>query len=206
VLWFQRHSAWAWLMALVVGIVVVAALRLSSDRSAGPLPVSAFESGDGEPGDLAAVAQRMQLLQAQVGNLREQISTLQAGIDERRQRIATLDETLFDDTFNDVPEFLQEDNRLRALQKTIREAAQSSDTAVEGEPRLSTAATVARERLRGKLELTRDQLTQEAAHLEAQADTLKRRLRLQSDEVEHLQQLMCQKLHDPPAAPPDPAP
>jgi hypothetical protein len=61
---------------------------------------------------------------------------------------------------------------------------------------------VARERLRGKLELLRDQINQEVADLGAQADTLRQRLRVQSEEVEHLQLLMQRELDSlaPPAS------
>jgi hypothetical protein len=52
------------------------------------------------------------------------------------------------------------------------------------------------------LELLRDQMNQEVADLGAQADTLRQRLRVQSDQVEHLQLLMQQELdsRNPPSS------
>jgi hypothetical protein len=202
--WLHRHSAWAWLMFLVVGIIVVAAMRLAADRSSGPISASAYENTgtSDQPEDLAATARRMRLLQLQAGRLRDQLCSLQASAAERRERLAVVEEMLSENSFTDCPAFLQEDSTFRVLQKIVREAADSGLPANGGEPRLSTAATVARERLRGKLELLRDQINQEVADLEAQADTLRQRLRVQSEEVEHLQLLMQRELDNlaPPAS------
>jgi hypothetical protein len=205
---FQRHVAWAWLVALAAGMVVVAALRLGPDNSGSPSE-AVGDAGNvvpGPSGALAATAQRLRLLQMQVTRLREQMAAVQAEATDRHERLAAIDGLLCDESYTECPPFLQEDTTFRALQKIVREAAGSPTPAAGGEERLSTAAAVARERLRAKLELMRDQLTQEASDLDTQTDLLRLRLHSQAEEVEHLQALMQDQLQSDPGSSPVPAP
>ena len=191
----QRHVAWAWLVVLAVGVLVAAALRLGSDQMTVPATASATDTEGfvpGGPGSLAATAQRVRLLQMQISKLREQLSAVQTEAEDRHVQIAAIDTLLAEDVYTECPPFLQEDNTVRALQKIIREAGSAQPDG--GEERLSTAAAVARERLRSKLEAMRDQLSEEAANQEEQANLLRQQVRQQVDEVEHLLRVMQQEL------------
>ncbi len=193
----QRHAAWAWLVVLVVGVLVAAALRLGPERTGVPSSAAATDTDGfvpGEPGTLAATAQRVHNLQIQVSRVREQLAAVQTEADDRRQRIAAIDALLSEDGYAECPAFLQEDNTVRALQKIIREAAGATRPDSSGEERLSTAAAVARERLRSKLSVMRDQFLEEAADQDAQAEVLRQQVRQQTEEVEYLQRVMQQEL------------
>jgi hypothetical protein len=205
--WLQRHAVWAWLVALVAGVVLVAAMRLPPERGTGPVPASAYDDLNAElSGDLAAIARRARLLQIQGGRLREQLTDLRTEAGERRDHIAVINEMLIGDSYAECPPFLQEDTTFRALQRIIREASGTSGFPDSGEKQLDTAAAVARERLRGKMELLRDQLKREAADLDARAEATRRQLGIQSEEAERLQQLMQEELNRRPPSQPDPVP
>jgi chromosome segregation ATPase len=179
--WLQRHAKWAWPIALVVGVLLVVGLRVwpgGSPRRA---------SSDAQASDLASAARRIRFLQDQVNRTRQQLVSLQTEAAARRGRVAALDEMLATDSLAECPPFLRDDTTVRALQKIVREAADSTAAGTPGHDRLDTAASVARERLRSKLDALRDQLGREAADLDAQAETLRQRLQILTGEVEQLQ-------------------
>jgi hypothetical protein len=202
--WLERHSTWIWAVSIVAGIVVVLGVRVASEH---PTPSTAgtrlWRVPDGpsrgvitgESSDLATAARRARVLQDQVGQMRQELASLQTEAITRRQRIAAINEMLAGDSYTDTPVFLREDTTVRALQKIIREAAGSPDPSATQQDRLSTAATVARERLRAKLEALREQLAGEASDLDARAESLRQRVRLQSEEAERLQREMQKELH-----------
>ena len=200
----RRRAVWAWPAVLVAGLGLILVFRLvdGPSRSSASSPAGG-SSGvvAGEPSDLAAAARRLRLLQAQVSQTRDQLAALQTQARGIRQQIITLDEMLAGDSLTDSPGFLRDDTSVRALQKIIREAASSPATSDKPD-RLGTAAVVARERLRSKLESLREHLTHEAAALDAQSDALRQRLRLQSDEVEHLQRQVQKELKSSTLPPP----
>jgi FtsZ-binding cell division protein ZapB len=149
----------------------------------------------GESGDLAAAARRIRLLQEEVDRMRDELANLQTEASARRGQVAALDGMLVRDSLTEAPAFLREDTTVRALQQIMREAAEAPGDGAREHDRLSTAATVARERLRSKLESLRDQLTREAAELDAQAEALRLRVRLRSEELESLQHQVQRELH-----------
>ena len=188
--WLRRHAAWAWPAMLVAGLALVVAIRLGSEWANPQASTAATESqglvvGDSDP--LAAAGRRLRLLQQETGQIRDQLAAIQNDVTVRREQAAAIDEMLSAGRLTDCPPFLQEDTTVRALQKIIREATASDgpETTVQGP--LSTAAAVARQRLRRKLEVLRDQRLQESAGLDAQAETLRAQLRLQTQELQRLQ-------------------
>jgi hypothetical protein len=200
----RRRAVWAWPAVLVAGLGLILVFRLVDGPSGSSAASPAGGSSGvvaGEPSDLAAAARRIRLLQAQVSQTRDQLAALQTQARNIRQQIITLDEMLAGDSLTDSPGFLRDDTSVRALQKIIREAASSPATSDEPD-RLGTAAVVARERLRSKLESLREQLTHETAALDAQSGALRQRLRLQSDEVEHLQRQVQKELKSSALPPP----
>jgi|WetSurMetagenome_2_1015567.scaffolds.fasta_scaffold230640_1 hypothetical protein len=185
----QRHATWAWLIVLILGLLVAAAMRLGPGQVTAPASASPTDT-DGA-GALAATAQRVRLLQLEISRLREQLSSVQSEADNRRDHIAAIDAMLAEDAYADCPPFLQEDSTVRALQKIIHEAG---SMVPDGEERLSTAAAVARERLRSRLQAMRDQFSEEADNQDERADLLRQRLHGETGEVEHLQQVMQEEL------------
>jgi chromosome segregation ATPase len=182
---------------LVVGATIVVFARLLPKE---PLPRSAVAAGGGlvtgNSNDLAAAARQIRLLQGQVDQMREELAGLQTQIASWHQQIALLDEMLARDALTECPAFLREETTVRALQKIIREADSSPATTAATQDRLSTAAGVARERLRSKLEALRDQLQTQVADLETQADALRLRTHLQSQEVEYRQRQVQRELQE----------
>jgi septal ring factor EnvC (AmiA/AmiB activator) len=203
--WLQRHASWLWLAALVVSAVLVASLRMDWGPSGPPQGAEPADTGGvvaAEPSNLAAVARRIQLIQGRAAQLREQLATLQTEGSARRREVAALNDMLAADSFTECPSFLSEDTTVRALQKIIREAAGAADSGAPDYNRLHTAATVARERLRTRLEVLRDQLSREADDLSAQSEDLRQRLLIQSEEAERLDRQVREELRDrsPPPA------
>jgi hypothetical protein len=205
----KRHATWLWLAALVVSVALVATLRMESGPSGLP-PKAATADTSGVvaagPNDLAAIARRLQLLQGRSAQVREQLATLQTEGATRRQQIAALDAMLAADSFTECPSFLSEDTTVRAFQKIIREAASATGPDESDHDRLNTAATVARERLRGKLEVRRDQLSREAADLNTQSEDLRQRLRIQSEEIDLLDRQVREELQNRSSSPAAPSP
>jgi chromosome segregation ATPase len=188
--WLQRHAKWAWPIALVVGVLLVVGLRVwpgGSPRRASSDAGAANGVAAAQASDLASAARRIRFLQDQVNRTRQQLVSLQTEAAARRGRVAALDEMLATDSLAECPPFLRDDTTVRALQKIVREAADSTAAGTPGHDRLDTAASVARERLRSKLDALRDQLGREAADLDAQAETLRQRLQILTGEVEQLQ-------------------
>jgi len=154
----------------------------------------------GDADDLASTARRIRVLKELVGRMREQFTAVQARTSTCRQQVAALDEMLASDRLTDCPAFLREQTTVRALQKIIREATGSEDPSARDQDRLNTAAVVARERLRTKLQVLRDQLTEEATRLETQAATLRQQLTVQTAELETLQREARRQLQSRSAA------
>jgi hypothetical protein len=188
--WLQSHAKLAWPVALVVGVLLVVGARLwpgwtpcpaRSDSIAGSGVVA------GQASDLASAARRIRFLQEQINRTRQQLVSIQTDAAGRRGHVAALAEMLATDTLTECPPFLRDDTTVRALQKVVREAAESTTVGDAGRDRLNTAASVARERLRSKLDALRQQLTREAAGLDTQAEALRQRLHLLCGEVEQLQ-------------------
>jgi len=187
--WLKGHAPMMWPAAVLAALGLVVLIRMGSGWT-DPPPLSANADHRGvvtaEP-DAMATARRLRLLEDQAGQTRGQLAAVQTETAVRRERIAALDEMLASDSLTDCPGFLRDETTVRALQKVIREASDSSRPLDDGQSRLNTAATVARERLRQKLEGLRHQLTQELARLEAQGETLRQKLRTQTEELDLLQ-------------------
>jgi hypothetical protein len=187
--WLKGHAPMIWPAAVLAALGLVVLIRMGSGWT-DPPPVSADADHRGiataEP-DAMATARRIRLLEDQAGRTREQLAAVQTETSVRRERVATLDEMLASDSLTDAPGFLKDETTVRALQKIIREAAASSRPVDNDSSRLNTAATVARERLRQKLESLRSQFAQELGKLEAQSDALRDKLRTQTEALDHLQ-------------------
>jgi hypothetical protein len=187
--WLKGHAPMIWPAAVLAALGLVVLIRLGSGRTDGT-PASA----DGDRGgivtaapDSLATARRLRLLEDEAGRTREQLASVQTESSIRQERVAVLDEMLATDSLTDCPGFLKDETTVRALQKIIREAADTSHPADDNPSRLNTAATVARERLRQKLNGLRDRLNQELGKLESQAQVLRQQLRAQTEALDVLQ-------------------
>lgn len=196
--WLRRHAVWAWPALLVLGLALVLAARrlpTRTDRAVSSRPAT---EGSGlvtaQSIDLASAARSIRFLQNDLARIRRQLAAIQNETSLRRERVATLEKMLADDTLTQAPAFLCEDTTVRALQQIIREA---SDPAAPDQDRLSTAAAVARQRLRQKLESLRDQWIREVADRTTEADMHRERLHLQTQELERLQRQVHQQLQPP---------
>jgi predicted nucleic acid-binding Zn-ribbon protein len=181
----------------VAGALLIVAVRLWPGWTPSPTTAEQNRNGGvvaGRASDLASAARRIRFLQDNVNKVRQELAALQAEAAARRSNVAAIDEMLAGNSLTDCPSFLRDDTTVRALQKIIREAADSPTTAAAGADRLSTAASVARERLRSRLDALREQLVQEASDLDAQADDRRQRLHLLSTEVEQLQREIHREL------------
>lgn len=189
--WLGRLLRWS--LPLLAVVAVLALVFSIHYFSAGPDSVVAASS-DGDRGraalrssDLAALARRLKALQDQTTALRQQLATAQAQAEVARDHAGALDSMLSGNMLTPTPGFLRDETTVRALQGIIREAAGSEGPAKGSQDRIDTAATIARERLKQKLETLRDNLQQEATCLETQAEDLQERIRNQSAEMETLQ-------------------
>jgi hypothetical protein len=194
--WLKRHAAWIWPVSLAVAAALVLLLRIFPGWPAQPAPGAAGERGgvvSGDSTNLAATARQLRVLQEQVGRTRDQLAGFDAEAAARRRRVAALDDMLAGNSLTDCPSFLQEDTSVRALQTIIREASESAG-GTGRQDQLITAATVARERLRSKLELLRDQLLREIADFDARSEALRARLIQESEDSERIQRLLQREL------------
>ena len=201
--WFRQHAVWIWPASLMAGLVLIAVVRVWSGWASNPVTSLGAEGTGvvaGDADDLASTARRIRVLKELVGRMREQFTAVQARTSTCRQQVAALDEMLASDRLTDCPAFLREQTTVRALQKIIREATGSEDPSARDQDRLNTAAVVARERLRTKLQVLRDQLTEEATRLETQAATLRQQLTVQTAELETLQREARRQLQSRSAA------
>lgn len=195
--WLQRHAKWAWPAALVVGVLVAAAVRFwpgpeKSPAEGGPRAGIAAAT----PSDLASAARRLRFLQDQMNRLREELSAAQTEAALRRSRAAAIDEMLARGAMTEAPPFLHDDTTVRALQKIMREAAEAPAAPASQPDRLGTAASVARERLRSRLEALREQHRREAADMDGQAEALRRRLQLLSADIRQIHRQITRELDD----------
>jgi hypothetical protein len=199
--WLKRHAAWAWSAVLLIGLTLMVLIRLGS---APPARTAAGPPGDsrgvvtGDSDTPPGAAERLQTLQEQAAAVREQLAAAQADLALRRERAATLAEMLATDSLAECPPFLREDTTVRALQKIIRDAAAAQGPLVSDLGSMNTAATVARERLRNKIEALRDEMGQELLGMETKIEGLRRQLRLATDEMENLLQKRQQSRLAPP--------
>lgn len=187
--WLKRHATLMWPLAVLTILALVAVVRLGPGWANRPLASpQAGAHGVATAGpDALATARRISQLEGEAGRTREQLAAVQTETSRRRERIVTLDEVLVTGSLADCPSFLKDDTTVRALQKIIREASESVGTPADGQDRLNTAATIARQRLRQKLESLRDQLQQDLGRLDSQAEALRQRLRLQTEELDLLE-------------------
>lgn len=188
--WLRRHGVWAWPLLLAAGLAFVAAVRLWPGWASRPVSSLASEGGGvvaGDRADLAASARRLRTLQDETGRTREQLAAVQAEAVAIQEQVAILDEMLLTDRLTFCPDFLRDQTTVRALQKIMREAADTAPPQAADQNNLSTAAAVARERLRAKLEALRDQLADRTTALDQQAADLRQRLLLETTELQQLQ-------------------
>jgi len=200
----ERHVAWIWPALLLAGLISMAALRVWSGWATRPMVASGdgtegFIEGDGA--NLAPAARRLRQLQTEMDQTRRRLADLLAEAADKRQQVQTLDEMLTTGRLTDTPDFLRGRTTVRALQKIIREAGGSAFAGSDQESRLTTAALVARERLRAKLTALADELKQDLAECEQRAATLRPQLHFQRASVRRLRGRIQERL-DSPAAPP----
>jgi hypothetical protein len=175
-------------------MLVIAGVRLFSAWHGGPVPAVA---GDGrgiiaatDPSNLpdgqslASAARRIRLLQEGLNDTRGRLAKAETEAVLLRDRAATLDRMLAEDSLTDCPLFLQGETTVRALQGILREAADGTDT----------AAVIARQRLRRRLTMLRDQMAQDADDREPEAKALHGQFRRQADDLEALQQSLMSRL------------
>jgi len=195
--WLRRHMAWAWSAMLLAGLLAAVAIRIWSDWAGAPVRSPATETEGivvGQSDDLATAARQIRMLQDQSGETRRRLATLQSDAAAKRQHVTVLDAMLASNRLTDGPAFLQQETTVRALQKIIREAADTGAGEAADQNRLDTAAAVARERLRQKLEAIRSQLADDIASIETRAAALRQHLHLQTTELERLQRQVRQQL------------
>jgi len=187
--WLKGHAPMIWPAAVLAALGLVVLIRLGSGWTDGT-PASAGGDRGGvvtAAPDSLATARRIRLLEDEAGRTREQLASVQTETSIRQERVTVLDEMLASDSLTDCPGFLKDETTVRALQKIIREASDTSRPSEDNPSRLNTAATVARERLRQKLNGLRDQLNQELGKLESQAGVLRQQLRAQTEALDVLQ-------------------
>ena len=205
-----RMATWAWVVLLVGGLAaIVLGIQYTSGRSFSAAAAPAGPSGAlGNPrtSDLAELARRGREHQRQLLALREQLAGTQGQTDLLHERAATLEAMLAGDSLTQCPVFLQEETTVRALQGIIREAVASDAPGNDaGVNRLDTAATIARSRLRRRLEMLREDRQQQALGLEDLACDLRGRIRQQAAELESFQSRINRHLRAAASAPPAPA-
>jgi chromosome segregation ATPase len=187
--WLKGHAPMIWPAAVLAALGLVVLIRLGSGWTDGT-PASAGGDRGGvvtAAPDSLATARRIRLLEDEAGRTREQLASVQTETSIQQERVTVLDEMLASDSLTDCPGFLKDETTVRALQKIIREASDTSRPSEDNPSRLNTAATVARERLRQKLNGLRDQLNQELGKLESQAGVLRQQLRAQTEALDVLQ-------------------
>lgn len=186
--WLARLVRWSLpLLAVMAVLALVASIHYFQ-----AVPADAV-AADGDHGraalrssDLATLARRYKALEDQTTPLRLQLAAAQAQATVARDHASTLNSMLDGNSLTQTPLFLQDESTVRALQGIIREAAGPEGPGRAAEDNLGTAATIARERLRQKLETLRESLDQQATRLETQAGELVERIRNQSAEMEML--------------------
>jgi hypothetical protein len=185
----ERQVAWFWPVLLLAALAAIAAFRMWSGWATRPM-VASDDRADGrvagEPTDLAAVGRRLRHLHARQAATARRLADVRTQMAVRRRQAHTLDRMLDGQGLTDCPPFLREDTTVRALQQIIREAGGPSQTDGDGDTRLATAAAVARERLRARLLALREQLDREVTDLEARADGLRHRQRLQERAIQQM--------------------
>ncbi|HUX00143.1 MAG: hypothetical protein WBD63_09630 [Phycisphaerae bacterium] len=194
----NRRIAWVFAAGAAV-VLAIGGLRLLSAWRGAPAPAEAGDSGlvastDARTGDAAALAN----LARRVRTLRDNLNRTRSGLQQAerqsadlRERVAVLDDMLARDTLTDCPIFLHEETTVRALQSILREATESR---VPAAGRMATGEMIARQRLRQRLTLLRDEMDQQARDLDARADVLRADLRRQADELAGIEQGLMSRL------------
>ena len=211
----NRRFAWAFAAGTAAAILAIGGLRLVSSPRGMP---AAAEAGDvglvamtdgraglaakGEASDLAALARRLRTLQDDLNRTRTELRQTQAASADLRDRANVLDDMLARDALTDCPVFLHEETTVRALQGILREATESRGPDGSARPptptdRMGTGAMIARQRLRQRLAVLRDEMAQQARDLDARADVLGADLRRQADEVERLEGQLMSRIPAP---------
>lgn len=204
----RPRAAWIGSAIVLAGLVLVVSVRLLTGSGHTPPATPASAEGGvvaGRSEDLAASARRLRTLYEEMGRTREQLAAVQARATAKRENVTTLNRMLAEDSLTQCPAFLRDETTVRALQQVIREAAASANPASSGNGSLNTAASVARERLRLKLETLRDQLLQEVRETEAEAEALRQHLRGDSEELDRLRRQVNEPLQSRTEAAPLPA-
>jgi hypothetical protein len=184
------RAMWAWPLALLAGLGLIVAVRVWSGWAGRPVvSMGAQDVGvmAGDSADLADAGRRLRLLSEEADALRGRLAAAEADIAEHRARAEALGDMLSADRLTLCPPFLQAETTVRALQKIIIEAA-SPAPASGGDERLSTAAVVARQRLRRKLEALRDEASQAMADAQTHADALRSALHVKASELQRARQ------------------
>jgi hypothetical protein len=193
----RRQIAWFWPALLLAGLVAVAAFRMWSGWATRPMVASDTVTDGrvtGEASDLAAAGRRLRLLHGRRAATAARLADLRTDIATRRHQTRTLEEMLAGGRLTDCPPFLRENTTVLALQKIIREAGGAAQADAGRDPRLTTAAVVARERLRAKLLALHDQLDGEVADLEARAAVLRQKQRLQETAADEMRRRIEERL------------
>lgn len=193
----RRQVAWFWPAVLLAGLVAIAAFRMWSGWATRPMVASGGRSEGrvaGEAADLAAAGRRLRHLHAQMADTAGRLADLATDTAARRRQIRMLEDMLASGRLTECPPFLQAETTVRALQKIIREAGGAAQADGGRDGRLSTAAAVARERLRTRLLALRGELEREVADLQARADALRQQQRLQEIRVREMRRRIERRL------------
>jgi len=206
----KRQVRWIWPALLLASLAAIVVFRVWSGWATRPMVASTDRTEgrvEGDRADLAAAGRRLRLLQARAADTGRRLADLGAEIAAKRQQVRTLGEMLDAGRLTECPGFLRDKTTVRALQKILREAGRPAQAEGGRRSRLTTAAAVARERLRAKLSALRHQLAREVADLEARATTLRQERHLQEADLRRLRRQIHQRLDGRPphgTAPSDP--
>ena len=193
----RRQVAWIWPALLLAGLAAIVVFRVWSGWATRPMVASTDRTEgrvEGERADLAAAGRRLRLLQARAADTGRRLADLGAEVAAKRQQGRTLGDMLDGGRLTECPGFLRDKTTVRALQKILGEAGRPAQAEGGRRSQLTTAAAVARERLRAKLSALRDQLAREVADLEARATTLRQQRHLQEADLQRLRRQIDQRL------------
>jgi len=205
----RRQVAWIWPALLLAGLAAIVICRVWSGWARRPMVASTDHTEgrvEGEAAALVAVGRRLRHLQVQLADTEHRLANLQTHIAAKRRQVRTLDDMLGVGRLTECPPFLRDKTTVRALQKIIREAEGPVQAEAGRRSRLSTAATVARERLRAKLSALRAEWAHAVAELKDQAATLRQQRRLQERGVQRLRRQIDERLEGRSRHPPSPHP
>ena len=185
----ERPGVWFWTALLLAALASIVIVRVWSGWAGRPVTSAAADDHGRITADadsLTAMAHRMRGLQDESRRTRDQLTAAEADAEARRGEIEVIDRMLDSGRLTDCPAFLSEQTTVRALQKIIAEA--NSQPAPGNAPagNLNTAALVAQERLRRKLQSIREEADEELKTLSRQAQALRELLARQVHELDDL--------------------